>query len=252
MCSRKPRVENDPGVPEPQLPEALSLLSPVTELIHDVKTDRSQTTRRKLRQKRHTGSKKHWVTSDYKFEKVNLISGLLHDEIDNILSAINQGLCFLKGFQDPDAGKDWGQAEKGTTEDEMVGWHYRLKGHEYGWTPGVGDGQGGLACCDSWARKESDTTEQLNWLRVDLLYLLLSFSILAWNILNTEWSWKDFLCPPLLLLFSPLSYVQLFCDSMDHKREPVIPPGSYAHGIFRARVLEWVAIAFSENNPKYL
>ena len=48
------------------------------------------------------------------------------------------------------------------TEDEMAGWHYRLAGHEFGWTPGVGDGQGGLACCDSWGRKESDMTEQLN------------------------------------------------------------------------------------------
>ena len=65
--------------------------------------------------------------------------------------------------KDPDAAKDWGQEEKGTTEDEMVGWHHRLNGHGFGWTPGVGDGQGGLACCGSWGRKESDTTERLNW-----------------------------------------------------------------------------------------
>ena len=63
----------------------------------------------------------------------------------------------------PDTGKDWGQEEKGTTEDEMAGWHHRLDGHEFGWTPGVGDGQGGLVCCDSRGCKESDTTEQLNW-----------------------------------------------------------------------------------------
>ena len=62
-----------------------------------------------------------------------------------------------------DAGKDWGQEEKGTTEDEMAGWHHRLDGCEFEWTPGVGDGQGGLACCNSWGRKESDTTERLNW-----------------------------------------------------------------------------------------
>ena len=62
-----------------------------------------------------------------------------------------------------DAGRDWGQEEKGTTEDEMAGWHHRLDGHEFEWTPGVGDGQGALACCDSWGRKESDTTERLNW-----------------------------------------------------------------------------------------
>ena len=55
-----------------------------------------------------------------------------------------------------------GQEEKGMTEDEMAGWHHRLDGHEFGWTPGVGDGQGGLACCDSWGRKESDATERLN------------------------------------------------------------------------------------------
>ena len=66
-------------------------------------------------------------------------------------------------WKDPDAGKDWGQKEKGTTEDEMVGWHHRLNGHRSGWTLGVGDGQGGLACCGSWGCKESDTTEQLNW-----------------------------------------------------------------------------------------
>ena len=65
--------------------------------------------------------------------------------------------------KNPDAGKDWGQEEKGTTEDEMAGWHHWLDGRESGWTPGVGDGQGGLACCDSWGRKESDTTERLNW-----------------------------------------------------------------------------------------
>ena len=66
--------------------------------------------------------------------------------------------------KDPDARKNWGQEEKGTTEDEMVGWHHRLDGHGFGWTPGVGDEQGGLACCCSWGHKESDTTEQLNWL----------------------------------------------------------------------------------------
>ena len=61
------------------------------------------------------------------------------------------------------AGRDWGQEEKGTREDEMAGWHHWLDGHGSEWTPGVGDGQGGLACCDSWGRKESDTTEWLNW-----------------------------------------------------------------------------------------
>ena len=64
--------------------------------------------------------------------------------------------------KDSDAGRDWGQEEKGTTEDEMAGWRHQLDGHGFGWTPGVGDEQGGLACCDSWGRKKSDTTERLN------------------------------------------------------------------------------------------
>ena len=65
--------------------------------------------------------------------------------------------------KDSDVGRDCGQ-EKGTTEDKMAGWHHRLDAHEFGWTPGVGDGQRGLACCNSWGGKESDTTEWLNWI----------------------------------------------------------------------------------------
>ena len=65
--------------------------------------------------------------------------------------------------KDPDAGRDWGQDEKGTTEDEKAGSHPRLNGHEFEWTLGVGDGQGGLVCWDTWGHKKSDTTEWLNW-----------------------------------------------------------------------------------------
>ena len=65
--------------------------------------------------------------------------------------------------KDSDAGRDWGQEEKGTIEDEMAGWYHWLDGHESEWTPGVGDGQGGLAFCSSWGRKESDMTERLIW-----------------------------------------------------------------------------------------
>jgi len=65
--------------------------------------------------------------------------------------------------KDPDAGKDWRQEEKGTTEDEMVGWHHCLYGHEFERALGVGDGQGSPVCCSPWGRKESDTTEWLNW-----------------------------------------------------------------------------------------
>ena len=64
--------------------------------------------------------------------------------------------------KDSDAGKDWGQEEKGTTEDEVVGWHHRLDGHGFEQAQGVGDGQGSLGCCSPWGRKEVDTTERLN------------------------------------------------------------------------------------------
>ena len=63
----------------------------------------------------------------------------------------------------PVIGKGWRQEERGTTEDEMIGWHHRFDGHEFKQAPGVGDGQGGLACCNPCGCKESDTTEQLNW-----------------------------------------------------------------------------------------
>ena len=66
--------------------------------------------------------------------------------------------------KDPNAGRDWGQEEKGTTEDEKAGWHHQLDGHEFGWTPGVGDWQGGLACCGSWGRRVGhDWATELNW-----------------------------------------------------------------------------------------
>jgi len=71
-------------------------------------------------------------------------------------------MSWLTG-KDSDAGRDWGQEEKGTREDEMARWHHQLDGYEFEWTPGVGDGQGGLACCNSWGCKLSETTERLNW-----------------------------------------------------------------------------------------
>ena len=78
--------------------------------------------------------------------------------------------------KDSDAGRNWGQEEKGMTEDEMDGWHHQLDGHEFEWTPGFGKGQGGLRCCDSWGCEESDTTEWLNWIELN------------WNLLRkTLW-----------------------------------------------------------------
>ena len=78
----------------------------------------------------------------------------------NTLATSCEELTHLKR---PWCWKDWGKEEKWMTEDEMVGWHHWLNGHEFVWTPGVGDGQGGLACCGSWGRKESNMTERLNW-----------------------------------------------------------------------------------------
>ena len=72
---------------------------------------------------------------------------------------LGQLLCYIDVYEHPDAGWDWGKEEKGMTEDEMAGWHHLLNGHGFGWTRGVGDGEGGLECCGSWGRKESDTTE---------------------------------------------------------------------------------------------
>ena len=86
-------------------------------------------------------------------------------------------------WKDPDAGKDWRWEEKGTTEDEMVGWHHWLNRHEAEWTPGVGDGQGGLACCNSWGRKELDTTERLNW--TDIYNLFIYW--LHWDLSCSMW-----------------------------------------------------------------
>ena len=81
--------------------------------------------------------------------------------------------------KDSDGGRDWGQ-EKGTTEDEMAGWYHWLDGHESEWTPGVGDGQGGVACCNSWGCKELDTTERLIWSDLNVTVMLQQ------SVINTQ------------------------------------------------------------------
>ena len=86
--------------------------------------------------------------------------------------------------KDPDAGRDWGQEEKGMTKNEMAEWHHWLDGRKSEWTPGVGDGQGGQACCNSCVRKESDTTERLNW--IDLNWKLLSSPIVKKTVMDTQ------------------------------------------------------------------
>ena len=87
--------------------------------------------------------------------------------------------------KDPDAGKDWRREEKGTTEDEMVGWHHRLDGHEFEQAPGVGDRQGSLGWCSPWGRKESDITERVNWSWFSLD--LFSSFYLRWVFVGVNW-----------------------------------------------------------------
>ena len=101
--------------------------------------------------------------------------------------------------KDPDAGKDWRQEEKGTTEDEMVGWHHWLNGHGFGWTPGVGDGQGGLACLpSSWGHKESDLTKRLNWTEVG--HSFSSKEQVSFNFMVAVTICSDFGAPPKIFV----------------------------------------------------
>ena len=98
--------------------------------------------------------------------------------------------------KDPDAGKDWMCEDKGMTEDERVGWHHRLNGHEFEQAPGVGDGQGSLVCCSPWGRKESDMTEKLNWTDISItekkkwLYIV---AHLSWKLTEEKrWCYPSF------------------------------------------------------------
>ena len=127
-----------------------------------------------------------WVPKNWCFWTVvlekTLESPLDCKEIQPVHSKGDQPWCSLEGtmlklklqyfghltqrvdsLEKTDTGMDWGQEEKGTTEDEMSGWHHWLDGREFEWTPGVGGGQEGLACCNSWGCRESDMTEWLNW-----------------------------------------------------------------------------------------
>ena len=99
-------------------------------------------------------------------------------------------VCLVKAMswligKDSDAGRDWGQEEKGMIGDEMAGWHHWLGGHKFGWIPGVGDGQGVLARCSSWACKESDKTEWLNWTEVNCRQEMFFFILLEELIKET-------------------------------------------------------------------
>ena len=119
--------------------------------------------------------------------------------------------------KDPVAGKDWGQEEKGMTEDEMLGWHHRLNGHGFGWTLAVGDGRGGLACCGSWSQLQSwtrlsDWTE-LNWPNWDNQKCLQTFSKLRLRIptlglrLSVTFARNPFLAPSPSLIYLSSSVI---------------------------------------------
>ena len=101
-----------------------------------------------------------------------------------------------------DAGRDWGQEEKGTTKDEVAGWHYWLDGREFEWTAGDGDGQGRLACCDSWDRKESDTTEWLNWTDIYIICYLLKMCTMFFSESQIILNIHGFYHPEFLDCFS--------------------------------------------------
>ena len=131
-------------------------------------------------------------------------------------------------WKDPDAGKDWGEEQKGKTEEEMVGWHHRLNGHGFGWTPGVDDGQGGLVCCSSWGHKESDTTERLNWTSIT-------------NTCKTVFC-QTVACPPRQYPTQPLwasasrpgSRIQPYPPSKNETKDKIgFPPKLPAHMISR-------------------
>jgi len=156
--------------------------------------------------------------------------------------------------KDSGAGRDWGQEEKGTTEDEMAGWHHWLDGRESQWTPGVGDGQGSLACCDSWGCKESDTTEWLIWSehgqwvwerKVKVIFMVAGCQ--NFYPCNNAFFSR---CKSFLLMLDVeskcaklLQLCPILCNPVDCS-----PPGSSVHGILQARILVWVAVPSSRGS----
>ena len=130
--------------------------------------------------------------------------------------------------KDSDSGRDWGQAEKGMTEDEMAGWHHWLDGHESEWTLGIGDEQEGLACCDSWGCKESDTTERLIW--SDLihaqLFLFLTMLTITWALVILEKRKGSEIPLNLCVLRRWMFHLRSGCFSGRHLRRYTVPAGA--------------------------
>ena len=138
--------------------------------------------------------------------------------------------------KDLGAGKDWGQEEKGMTEDEMVGWHCQLNGHEFEWTLEVGDGQGDLACCSPWGRKESDMTEWLNCTELNrfiickgfILHVYLAKEIMTWSICEIPFlTLKESACQCRRCGFHP--WVRKIPSRRKWQPTPIFLPGE-SHG----------------------
>ena len=129
--------------------------------------------------------------------------------------------------KDPDVGKDWGQEKKGMTEDEMVGWHHWLDGHESEQALEVNDGQGSLACCNPWGHKESDMTERLTWTdsaclwrpSAPLTILSKGCCQMVWVYLSLSWSWRD--ASPIFLFIEKCRYITA-STFWDHLHQSVI------------------------------
>ena len=137
-------------------------------------------------------------------------------------------------WKDPDFGKDWRQEEKGMTEDEMVGWHHRLNGHGFGWTLGVGDGQGGLVCCGSWVSK--NWTQLSNWTELNTLNLYSDVGQLFLQLSRRDKS-------PLRTLRTLCFLSLYFCFSQ--RKIFLCPPADLNWKVFCLHVYHWYVIGKS-------
>ena len=144
----------------------------------------------------HSKGREEWLSWEFRNNPMGMvIYFLLKYKAETPVLWPPQVKSWLIG-KDSDAGRDWGQQEKGTTEDEMAGWHHWLDGREFEWTPGVGDGQGGLECCDSWGHKESDMTERRNWTEHYLKYYFTFLSYSHFHFSSVAQSCQT-LCDPM-------------------------------------------------------
>ena len=155
--------------------------------------------------------------------------------------------------KDPDAGKDWGQEEKGETEEEMVGWHHQPNGREFEQAPGDSEGQGSLVCCSPWGHRDSDMTERLNnnktpFLILDISYVLTSetsdsFTV-GGGVISYRWSHGAYCQPDLILLWPLQSHLVpaqgcVFCSFLKLKNRTL-----YLSFLYFAILLSWPKSSF--------